>query len=96
MIFYYFHGIYLKPIFLSNMIKYFFQVPRNIPGQYMLSILRYPLQVILQIVNGMLGSSYSHAIFIPSGELFGKHFTIQSLDHFHPASKLTGIQWNFL
>ena len=96
MVFCYFHGIYLKPIFLSNMIKYFFQVPRNIPGQYMLSILRYPLQVILQIVNGMLGSSYSHAIFIPSGELFGKHFTIQSLDHFHPASKLTGIQWNFL
>jgi hypothetical protein len=52
--------------------------------------------VIFQIVNAMLGSSYSHAIFIPSGELFGKHFTIQTLDHFHPASKLTGIQWNFL
>jgi hypothetical protein len=44
----------------------------------------------------MLGSSYSHAIFIPSGELFGKHFTFLSLGHFHPASKLAGIQWNFL
>jgi hypothetical protein len=96
MVFYDFHGIYLKPIFLSDMIKYFFQIPRNIPGQYLLSILTYPYQVIFQIVNAMLGSSYSHAIFIPSGELFAKHFTIQTLDHFHPASKLTGIQWNFL
>jgi hypothetical protein len=61
-----------------------------------LSIHRYPYQVILQIVNGMLGSSYSHAIFIPSGELFGKQFLTQSLDHFHLASKLKGIQWNFL
>jgi hypothetical protein len=61
-----------------------------------LSILRYPYQVILQIVNGMFGSSYSHAIFIPSGELFGKRSLNRSLDHFHPASKLTGIQWNFL
>ncbi len=96
MIFYYFHRIYRKPIFLSYMIKHFFQVPRNFRCQYVLSILRYPYQVILQIVNGMFGSSYSHAIFIPSGELFGKLFNILSLTHFHPASKLTGIQWNFL
>ena len=92
MIPYYFHCIYRKPVFLSYMIKHFFQVPRNIGCQYELSILRYPYQVILQIVNGMFGSSYSHAIFIPSGKLFAKRSLNRSLDHFHPASKLGGIR----
>ena len=81
MVFYYFHCIYRKSIFLSDMNKYFFQVARNITGQYLLSIFWYPYQVIFQIINGMLGSSYSHAIFILSGELFGKRVFNQSLGH---------------
>ena len=96
MVLYYFHCIYRKPIFFSYLFEHFFQVARNIPIQYVLSILWYPYQVILQIVHGMFGSSYSHAIFIPSGELFGQRFLYRCFDHFHPASKLAGIQWNFL
>ena len=96
MVFYYFHCIYRKAIFLCYMVEHFFQIARNVTIQYVLSILRYPYQVILQIEYGMFGSSYSHAIFIPSSELFGKRFLNQSLAHFHPASKLMGNQWNFL
>ena len=85
MVLYYFHGIYRKPIFFGYMIEHLFHVDRNVTIQYILLILRYPYQVILQIVYGMFGSSYSHGIFIPSGELFGKRFLNHALDHFHPA-----------
>jgi hypothetical protein len=49
--------------------------------------------VILQIVDSMFCSFYSHAVFIPSLSLFGKPFVRLTANHFHPPSKLRGIQW---
>jgi hypothetical protein len=96
MAFHHFHSIYFKSIFLSYPIKYFFQVLRYSLTQYLFSILRYPYQVILQIIDGMFSPSYSHADFISIIASFGKPFLRLTANHFHPASKLTGIQWSLL
>ena len=64
MVFHNFHRIYPEIIFLSNLIKYGLQVIRNLFIQNILPVLRYPYQVILQIIYGMLRPSYPHAAVI--------------------------------
>jgi hypothetical protein len=64
MVFYHFHRIYLKTILFTYLFKHFLQKARDLPSQHFFSIFRYPYQVILQIVNRMLGPFYTHATFI--------------------------------
>jgi len=93
-----FHRIYPKLILLSNSLKHLFQVRRHFPAQHVLPVLRYPHQVIFQIIYGVLRPSYSHAAFISPTQLL-RQMSYQprlTASHFPPASKLTGIQWGFL
>ena len=96
MIFHYFHRIYPELILLSNLIKYDLQVFRNFFTKNILPVLRYPYQVIFQIIYGMFRPSYPHAaVILKSDYLMQIHLPRLSASHFHPASKLTGIQWVF-
>ena len=98
MVFHDFHRIYLELVLLCNTSKHLFQILRNFPTQYMLPILRYPHQVILQIIYGVLRPSYAHAIFISPDQIFTQAPCSPRLtaSHFPPASKLAGIQWGLL
>ena len=97
MVFHYFHRIYPEFIFLSYLIKRGLQVIRNLFIQNVLPIFRYPHYVILQIIYGMLRPSYPHAaVILKSDYLMQIHLPRLSASHFHPASKLAGIQWRFL
>ncbi|MFO7772506.1 MAG: hypothetical protein R6V59_02865, partial [Dehalococcoidia bacterium] len=62
-----------------------------------LSILRYPHQVIFQIVYGVFCPLNSHTTVI-QGKALLKQVSLPRLtaSHFPPASKLAGIQWRFL
>lgn len=97
MVFHDFHRIYPKLILLTYPLKHFFQVPRNLPTQYVLPVLRYPYQVILQIIYGMFCPSNPHAVVIQDKAL-SRQAALPRLtaSHFPPASELTGIQWSFL
>jgi hypothetical protein len=94
MVFHYSYRIYLKFIFLSNLFEDFFKVLRFFWIHYLLSIFRYPYQVVLQIIDRMLCPSYSHAAFIPILRLFGNPFLRLAANHFYPPSKLRGIKWS--
>ncbi len=96
-LFHNFHRIYLELILLSYPLKHLFQVLRNFTTQYVLPVLRYPHQVILQIIYGMFCPSNPHAAVIQDKALF-RQVTLPRLtaSHFPPASKLAGIQWSFL
>ena len=97
MVFYHLHRIYPELISLSNPLKNLFQVLRNFPTQYVLPVLRYPYQVVLQVIYGMFCPSYTHAVFITvMALLWQTPLPRLTASHFHPASKLTGIQWSFL
>ena len=57
----------------------------------------YPNQVILNIIYGMLCPSYPHAaVILNSYPLRQIPMPRITASHFHPASKLTGIQLGFL
>jgi hypothetical protein len=85
------YRIYFKFIFLGYLFKDFFEIFCNFSIQYLFPILRYPHQMILQIVNGSFGTSYSYAVFISVISLFGNPFLRLAANHFHPLSKLRGI-----
>jgi hypothetical protein len=65
-----FHCIYPELILLGYLLKLLFQIPRNFPTQYVLPVLRYPYQVILQIVYGVFCPSNPHAEVIQEKVLF--------------------------
>ena len=96
-VFHNFHRIYLQLVLLGYPLKHLFQVFRNFTTQYVLPVLRYPHQVILQIIYGMFCPSNPHAAVIQDKALF-RQVTLPRLtaSHFPPASKLAGIQWSFL
>jgi hypothetical protein len=96
MILHYFHCVYTKLIFFGNLSKYIFQVLRNLTTHYPLSVLWDPYQMIFQIIYSVFCPFYAHAIFISPCKIFDNGQTRLSANHFHPASKLTGIQWCFL
>ena len=97
MVFHYSHRIYPELILLSNLIEYSLQVFHDLFIKDMLPVLRYPHQMILQIIYGMLSPSHSHAAVILESNLSMQiPLPRLSASHFHPASKLTGIQWRFL
>ena len=97
MVFYDFHRIYPELILLGNPLKHFFQILGNFPTQYVLPVLGYPHQVVLQIIYGVFRPSYSHAIVIQGKALLGQASLPRlTASHFPPASKLAGIQWSFL
>ena len=97
MVFHYLHGVNPKPIFLCYPLKHFLRVLSHLTCQDRPSILRYPDQMVLDIKNGVLCSPIPHAIFIPEKALFRQTPLPRLLaSHFPPASKLAGIQWNFL
>ena len=97
MVFHYFHRVYPELIFFGNRIKYGLYVIRNLFIQNVLPILRYPHQMIFQIIYGMLRPSYSHAaVILKSDHLMQVPLPRLSASHFHPTSKLAGIQWRFL
>ena len=78
-------------------IKYDLNVIRDFFIQNVLPVLWYPYQVIFQIIYGMFRPSYPHAAVILKSKSF-MQIPLPRLpaSHFHPASKLTGIQWEFL
>ena len=98
MIFHYFHRIYVELILLCNMSKHLFQILRYFLTQYMLPVLGYPHQVILQVIYGVLRSSDPHTILISPRQPFQQTLLSPRLSatHFPPASKLAGIQWGIL
>ena len=97
MAFHYFHRIYPEIILLSYLVKHSLQVFRNFFIQYMFPVFRYPYQMVLQIIYGMFGPSNTHAIFITAKSVVWQASLPRlSASHFHPASKLVGIQWKFL
>ena len=96
MVFHNFHRIYSKLIFLSYLFEHVFNVTRYFFIQYVLPVLRYPHQVIFQIIYGMLCPSYTHAaVILKSDHLPQVPLPRLSASHFHPASKLAGIQLGF-
>jgi hypothetical protein len=97
MVFHYFHRIYPESIFFSNLIKHNLQVFRNLFIKDFPPLFRYPYYVILQIIYSMLCPSYPHAaVILKSGYPMQILLPRLSARHFHPASKLAGIQWRFL
>jgi len=97
MVFHNFHRIYPELILFGNLIKYGLNVIRNFFIKYMLPVLRYPHQVILQIIYGMFSPPYPLAdVILKPDRLLQIPLPRLSASHFHPASKLTGIQWRFL
>jgi hypothetical protein len=86
------YRIYFKFIFLGYLFKHFFEVFFDFSIQYIFPIFWYPYQVIFQFVDCMFCPFYSHAVFIPVIKLFGKPFLRLTANHFHPPSKLRGIQ----
>jgi len=97
MVFHDFHRIYPEFILFSYPLKYLFQVPRYLLVQYLLPVLRYPHQVIFQIIYGVFCPSHSHTAVI-QGKVLLRQAPLPRLtaSHFPPASKLAGIQWSFL
>jgi len=92
-----FHRIYPEPILFGYLSEYVFYVTRYFFIKYLLHVLRYPHQVIFQIIYGMLCPSYSHAaVILKSNHLLQVPLPRLSASHFHPASKLAGIQLGFL
>ena len=59
------HGIDPEPIFLRYLLDYLLHVHRHFPPQYLRSVLRYPHQMILQVVNRMAALPEFHSIFLP-------------------------------
>ena len=91
------HRIYYESVFLSYLIKNSLQVIRYSFIQNILPVLRYPHQMVLQIIYGMFSPSYSHAdVILKSDHFMQIPLTRLSASHFHPASKLAGIQLGFL
>ena len=96
-VFHHFHRVYMKLILVSNPPKYLFQILPNIAIQYIFPILRYPDQVILNIINSVLCSSYAHAAVIQEKVPLRQAFFLRlAATRFPPASKLAGIQRGFL
>ena len=97
MVFHDFHRIYPEFIFLSNPLKHLLQILGNFPTQYVLPVLRYPHQVILQIIYGVFSPSNTHASVIQEKALARQVPSPRlTASHFPPTSKLVGIQWSFL
>jgi len=97
MIFHYLHSVYPEPIFLCYSLKHFFCVLSNLTYQDVLSILRYPDQMVLDIKYSVLCPSYTHAAVIQKKALVTQ-VSLPRLpaSRFPPASKLAGIQRSFL
>ena len=95
-VFHYLHCIYGQLILFSNMTKDLLYVSRNLFIQYMLPVLRYPYQMVLQIIDGMVRPSNTHALFITAKPSPWQVSWLRlTANCFHPASKLTGIQQVF-
>jgi hypothetical protein len=62
MIGHYFHGIYTKIKLFSDMLKDLLQVRRYLMVKDLLPVLRYPYQMVFQIIDGVFGSSYCHDV----------------------------------
>ena len=97
MVFHNFHRIYPELMLFGNLIKYGLCVIRQLLIKYVLPVLRYSHQVILQIIYGMFSPSHTHAaVILKSDRLLQIPLPRLSASYFHPASKLAGIQWKFL
>ena len=100
MVFHDFHCIYPELILLSNSLKHFFQGPRNLCTQYVLRVIGYPHQMILQIIYGMFSPSNSNDAVIQGKALFRQASLLRlTTNHFpltSPSLEGTGIQWSFL
>ena len=95
-IFHYLHCIYIKAILFCNTLKYFFKVSGYFLVEYLFTVFGYPDQVVFKIIDGVFDPSYSHAVFYNRWNLHYQDLTRLSASHFHPVSKLAGIQWIFL
>ena len=98
MIIHYLHRIYCEPVLISYLSKYLFNISSNFTTQYTLSVLRYPYQMVFQVIYCMLSPSYHHITVISSSPLLKQMscFRRFTATHFPPTSKLAGIQWSFL
>ena len=97
MVFHNFHRVYPEIILISNLVKYGLQVFRNFFIQNILPVLRYPNQMVLQIIYCVFCPSHSHTTVI-QGKALVRQVSLPRLtaSHFPLASKLAGIQWRFL
>ena len=97
MVLHYLHSVYPEPIFLCYPLKHFFCVLSNLTYQDVLSILRYPDQMLLDIKYSVLCPSYTHAAVIQEKALVAQASLARlPASPFPPASKLAGIQRSFL
>src|SRR4030043_1526332 len=64
MVFYYFHGVNLKPMICGYLLKHPLRFLPNITSQNPLPVLRSPYQMILRVISRMTGSLHLHALFI--------------------------------
>jgi len=64
------HRVYVKTVLLSNFLKDLFQIFLYFFDQYVLPVLRYPYQVIFQVVDGMFSPMYAHADYIAGLPMF--------------------------
>jgi hypothetical protein len=93
MVFHYLHRIYPEPILISYSPEDLLQITRNLFLQNILPVLRYPYQMVLQIIYGMFGPSNTHAVFITAKSVAWQVPLLRlSANCFHPVSKLAGIQ----
>ena len=92
MVFHHFHSVYTKFILLSYLLKDFLDVFSHLVIKDVLPVFRYPHQMILQIIDRMLGTSYSHAVCYNSYSItLARAWIALRLGRFHPRSKLWGI-----
>lgn len=92
MIFHHFHNIYTKLVFLSYLLKDFFHVSSHLSIKNVFPILGYPYQMILKVIDSMLGTSYSHAVCYNSYSItLSRAWIALRLGRFHPRSNLWGI-----
>ena len=94
MVFHHFHGIYVKAILFSDMPEDFFYVSGDVGIKYMLPVFGNPHQMVFEIIDRVFRPSNSHAILYNNYRLSLAKAWRALRGHFHPASKLAGIQWS--
>jgi hypothetical protein len=96
MIFHHFHDIYTKLILFRYLLEDFFHVSSHLSIKYVLPIFGYPYQMILKIIDSVLGTSYPHAVFYNSFSIaLTRPLIALRLGRFHPLSKLGVFRGQF-
>ena len=91
------NSIYPQLVLLRNPSKYVLQVMLDFLAQYVLPVPGYPYHLLLKVINGMLRPYNPRATVIHEKALLRRApLPRLTASRFPPASKLTGIQREFL